>query len=99
MPPLILPESDLISGVVLILNVERSSDKGGFFFSLFFFFFFFFFLLLLLLLFFLFFFVFFNQTLLTFFLFLRTKICCGIHNKRLAEALQMSTHNICFVEK
>ena len=39
-PPLILPKSGLISGVVLILNVEHSSRSGAFFFFFFFFFFF-----------------------------------------------------------
>ena len=30
------------------------------------------------------------------FLFLHENICCGTHQKRLAKALLMSTHNICF---
>ena len=40
--------------------------------------------------------LFFSRKLLIFFLFLHKKICCGIHLKCLAEALQMNTNNICF---
>ena len=31
-----------------------------------------------------------------FFLFLHENICCGTHEKRLAEVLLINTHNICF---